>query len=230
VCLDTDVGLRNLDLALGLENRIVYDIVDVVEGRARTRQALIRDRRLSSLYLLPAAQTRDKTSISPAQMVALCAELASEFDYVLIDCPAGIEHGFRNAIAPADQVLIVTTPEMSAVRDADRIIGLLHAAEKADPQLIVNRLSPAMARNGEMMNVDDVVEVLRIDLLGVVPDDDSIITAMNSGEPVALEARTAAGKAFVRIAQRLLGYPVPLVTFAESPSLLQRSFNLFQHS
>ncbi len=229
VCVDSDVGLRNLDLAFGLENRIVYDIMDVIEGRARPRQALIRDKRLPELYLLPAPQTRDKSSISPAQMIALGEELRQEYDFVLIDCPAGIEQGFRNAIAPADEILLVTTPEMSAVRDADRIVGLLHAAEKPPPLLILNRLSPALTRRGEMMDIQDVVDVLRVDLVGIVPEDESIITSMNNGEPVSLEGRTPAGKAFIRIAQRLLGYQVPFPTFEESSGFLQRFKSILQH-
>ncbi len=229
VCVDSDVGLRNLDLAFGLENRIVYDIMDVVEGRAQPRQALIRDKRLPELFLLPAPQTRDKSAISPAQMVALCEELRQEYDFVLIDCPAGIEHGFRNAIAPADEILVVTTPEMSAVRDADRIIGLLHAAEKPPPLLILNRMCLAMAKRGDMMDIQDVVDVLRIHLVGIVPEDESIITAMNNGEPVSLEGRTPSGKAFIRVAQRLLGYEVPFPSFEESPGILQRFKSLLQH-
>ncbi len=229
VCVDSDVGLRNLDLAFGLENRIVYDIMDVIEGRAEPRQALIRDKRLPELFLMPAPQTRDKSAISPAQMVALCEELRQEYDFVLIDCPAGIEHGFRNAIAPADEILLVTTPEMSAVRDADRIIGLLHAAEKAPPLLILNRLCLALTRRGDMMDIQDVVDVLRINLVGIVPEDESIITAMNNGEPVSLEGRTPSGKAFIRIAQRLLGYEVPFPSFEEPSGLFQRFKGLLQH-
>ncbi len=229
VCLDSDVGLRNLDLAFGMENRIMYDIMDVIEGRTHPRQALIRDKRLPQMYLLPAPQTRDKSAISPAQMVSLCEELRQEFDFVLIDCPAGIEHGFRNAVAPADEILLVTTPEMSAVRDADRIVGLLHASEKPAPLLILNRLSPGLTRRGEMMDIQDVVDVLRVDLVGIVPEDESIIMAMNSGEPVALEGKTPSGKAFIRISQRLLGYEVPFPTFEEPIGFFQRFKSLLQH-
>jgi septum site-determining protein MinD len=170
--IDADIGLRNLDIVMGLENRVVYDLVDVVEGRCRLRQALIRDKRLPELYLLPAAQTRDKSAVSPSDMVRLCDELRTELDYILIDSPAGIERGFRNAVAPADAVLIVTNPEISAVRDADRIIGLIEAEEKGPARLIINRTKPEMVKRGEMLNTDDVLGILGIELIGIVPDDE----------------------------------------------------------
>jgi septum site-determining protein MinD len=209
VCLDADIGLRNLDVVMGLENRIVYDLVDVIEGRCKLRQALIKDKRLADLYLLPAAQTRDKTAVSPQDMVRLVDEMRAEFDWVLIDSPAGIERGFRNAIAPADVVLIVTNPEVSAVRDADRIIGLIEAEEKGPPKLIVNRMKPEMVRRGEMLGTDDILDVLAIELVGIVPEDDSIVVASNQGSPAALDSRSRAGKAFRQIAQRLTGEQVP---------------------
>lgn len=209
VLVDADIGLRNLDIVLGLENRIVYDIVDVVEGRCRLRQALIRDKRLSNLALIPAAQTRDKEAVSPEQMRELCDELRQQFDFVLIDSPAGIERGFRNAIAGADEVLVVTNPEVSAVRDADRIVGLVEAAELPPPRLIVNRIDPELVRRGDMLSVDDVLEILAIPLIGVVPADESIVTATNRGEPVALDPQSRAGQAFRDIAARLLGEDVP---------------------
>ncbi len=227
-CVDTDIGLRNLDVVLGLENRIGYDIVDVVEGRARLRQALIKDKRLPELQMIPAAQTRDKTAVKPEQMVRLANELRKEFDFILIDCPAGIEFGFKNALAPADRVLIVTTPEVSAVRDADRIIGLVEAAEKAPPQLIINRLRPAMVKRGEMLDTSDVLEVLSIDLVGIVPEDESIITSTNRGQPVALEEKTPAGQAYGRIAQRLLGQDIPFGVFQESNNILDRVSRWFR--
>jgi septum site-determining protein MinD len=229
-CVDADIGLRNLDVVMGLENRIVYDLVDVVEGRARLRQALIKDKRLPELQLLPAAQTREKSAVNEKQMIKLCDELKKEFDFVLIDSPAGIELGFKNSIAPADQVLIIVTPEVSAVRDADRVIGLVEASEKPSPKLIINRLRPAMVRRGEMMDTADVLEVLAIELLGIVPEDETIITSTNRGQPVALEDRTAAGAAFTRIAQRLLGEDVPFPVFDDSPGLLDRFTNLFRRS
>lgn len=209
VLLDADIGLRNLDIVLGLENRIVYDIVDVVEGRCRLRQALIRDKRLANLALIPAAQTRDKEAVSPEQMRELCDELRQQFDFILIDSPAGIERGFRNAIAGADEVLVVTNPEVSAVRDADRIVGLVEAAELPPPRLIVNRIDPELVRRGDMLSVDDVLEILAIPLIGVVPADESIVTATNRGEPVALDPQSRAGQAFRDIAARLLGEDVP---------------------
>ena len=221
VCIDGDIGLRNLDVVLGLENRIVYDLVDVVEGRCRVRQAMIRDKRLPELYLIPAAQTRDKTAVSPSDMVRLCDELRPELDWVLIDSPAGIERGFKNAIAAADRVIVMTNPEVSAVRDADRVVGLLEAEEKGPAALIINRVNPAMIRRGEMLSVDDVIDLLAIDLIGIVPEDDGVIVASNRGQPLALDARSKAGQAFQNIARRLLGDQVPFMDL-DSPSLLQR--------
>jgi septum site-determining protein MinD len=228
-CVDADIGLRNLDVVLGLENRIVYDLVDVVEGRARLRQALIKDKRLPELQLLPAAQTRDKSAVNEKQMSKLCDDLKKEFDFVLIDSPAGIERGFKNSIAPADELLIIVTPEVSAVRDADRVIGLAEAHEKPSPKLIINRLRPAMVKRHEMMDTADVLEVLAIELIGIVPEDETIITSTNKGQPVALEDRSAAGAAFTRIAQRLLGEDVPFQVFDESPGLLERFARLFRN-
>jgi septum site-determining protein MinD len=221
-CLDADIGLRNLDVVLGLENRIVYDIVDVVEGRAKIRQALIKDKRLPELCLLPAAQTRDKNAVSEIQMTSVCDSLRSDFDFILIDSPAGIEHGFKTATAPADEVLIVTTPEVSAVRDADRIIGLTESAGKPAPHLIVNRLRPAMVKRGDMLDVSDVLEVLAIELIGIVPEDEMIITSTNRGQPVALEHKSPAGGAFTRIAARLLGEVVPFQVMGESEGIVDR--------
>ncbi|MBU0492985.1 MAG: septum site-determining protein MinD [Chloroflexi bacterium] len=221
VAIDTDIGLRNLDVVMGLENRIVYDLVDVIEQRCRLRQAMIKDKRLADLYLLPAAQTRDKSAVSPEDMLAVCEELRTQFDFVLLDSPAGIETGFRNAVAPADQVLIVTTPEVSAVRDADRIIGLLEADEKYDHQLIINRFKPSMAQRGDMLDTTDVLEILAVKLIGIVPEDEHIIISTNRGEPVTLNSSTPAGQAFRNIAQRIMGEDVPFMVFQE-PSLLQR--------
>lgn len=213
--VDADIGLRNLDVVLGLENRIVYDLVDVVEGRARLRQALIRDKRYPELSLLPAAQTRDKNAVSPDQMAALTNQLAQEFDIVIVDSPAGIEQGFRNAIAGADLVLIVTTPEVSAVRDADRIIGLVEAAELPTPQLILNRIKPAMVRRGDMMSMEDVKDILAIDIIGIVPEDESVVVSTNRGEAVVFDNNSRAGTAFHNIARRLLGENVPLQSLEE---------------
>ena len=180
VLVDTDIGLRNLDVVMGLENRIVYDLVDVIEEKCKLRQALIKDKRFDELFLLPAAQTRDKNAINEEQMKELTKKLKEEFDYVLIDCPAGIEQGFKNAVSGADRAIVVTTAEISAIRDADRIIGLLESAEIKNPELIVNRLRPSMVKKGEMMDVDDIVDLLSIDLIGVVPDDENIITQTNA--------------------------------------------------
>jgi len=209
--VDADIGLRNLDVLLGLENRIVYDLVDVVEGFCRLRQALIRDKRCENLFLLPAAQTRDKTAVSPDQMRALVAELKESFDVVLIDSPAGIEQGFQNAVAGAEEAVVVTTPEVSAVRDADRIIGLLEAQEFHAPRLIINRIRPAMVSRGDMMDINDILEILAIDLVGVVPEDEHIVVSTNRGEPAVLQNSSLAGRAYRNIAARLMGEDVPFL-------------------
>ncbi|MDB5078777.1 MAG: septum site-determining protein MinD [Chloroflexi bacterium] len=229
--VDADIGLRNLDVVLGLENRIVYDLVDVVEGRARLRQALIKDKRHPDLALLPAAQTRDKNAVSPAQMADLVGQLAQDFDFVLVDSPAGIEQGFKNAIAGADLVLIVTTPEVSAVRDADRIIGLVEAAELPTPQLILNRIKPAMVLRGDMMSMDDVRDILAIEIIGIVPEDEQVVISTNRGEAVVFDTVSKAGKAYTNIARRLLGEKVPFQILdvpppAPKPGLWARLFGL----
>ncbi|MFR0822475.1 MAG: septum site-determining protein MinD [Clostridia bacterium] len=203
--VDTDIGLRNLDVVMGLENRIVYDIVDVVEEKCKLRQALIKDKRFNELFLLPAAQTRDKSAVNEEQMRALIDKLKEEFDYILIDCPAGIEQGFKNAIAGADRAIVVTTAEISAIRDADRIIGLLESSDIKNPELVVNRLRPNMVKKGEMMDVEDIVDLLSIDLIGVVPDDEYIITQTNKGEPVVSNHKAPSGKSYMEIARRILG-------------------------
>jgi septum site-determining protein MinD len=210
-CVDGDIGLRNLDVVMGLENRIVYDLVDVIEGRCRLRQAMIRDKRFSELYLIPAAQTRDKSAVSPSDMVRLGDELRSVVDWVLIDSPAGIERGFRYAIAPADQVVVVTNPEVSAVRDADRVIGILEAEEKGSPSLIINRINSKMVKNHDMLSVEDVIDLLAIRLVGVVPEDENIIVGTNRGSPIALEIKSQSGQAFRNIAKRLQGHDVPFL-------------------
>jgi len=211
VLVDTDIGLRNLDVVMGLENRIVYDITDVTGGNCRLKQALIKDKRFENLYLLPAAQTKDKTAVNPAMMVELCEELRDSFDYILIDCPAGIEQGFRNAIAGANKAIVVTTPEVSAVRDADRIIGLLESSDLRNPKLIINRIRPRMVKQGDMMDIDDIVDILAIDLIGVVPEDEKIIVSTNRGEPAVMDAVSQAGEAYRRISQRIRGEDVPLM-------------------
>jgi septum site-determining protein MinD len=211
VCVDADIGLRNLDVILGLENRIVYDLVDVVEGRCRLRQAMIRDKRLPHLFLIPAAQTRDKSSVSPSDMIRLCNELRLEHDWIFIDSPAGIERGFRNAIAPADIMVVITNPEISAVRDADRIIGLIEAEEKGPARLVINRIKPEMVKRQEMLSADDVVELLAVELVGLIPEDEEVITSTNRGIPVALNGKSKAGQAFRNIAQRLNGEDVPFM-------------------
>lgn len=228
VLVDTDIGLRNLDLVLGLENRIVYTLVDVVEENCRLKQALIKDKRFDNLYLLPCAQTREKTAVTPEQMRALTDELRKEFDYVLLDCPAGIEQGFKNAIAGVDRALVVTTPEVSAIRDADRIIGLLEANGISNNSLIVNRIRMDLVKKGEMMSIDDVVDVLAIKLIGAVPDDENIVIATNQGEPLVGREDTPAGRAYANISRRVLGEEVPLMNMDESNSFWKRLRDLFK--
>lgn len=217
VCLvDTDIGLRNLDVVMGLENRIVYDLLHVVEGQCRLRQALIKDKQYGDrLVLLPAPQTREKDAVTPEQMKQLVKELKEDFDFVLLDCPAGIEHGFKNAIAGADSAIVVTTPEIAAVRDADRIIGLLEAEGLYEPQLIINRVRPGMVRRGDMMSISDIDDILAIEILGVVPDDPDIIVSTNKGEPVVTNSRSRSGQAYRNIVRRLLGEDVPLMDLNE---------------
>ncbi|HAH97012.1 MAG TPA: septum site-determining protein MinD [Firmicutes bacterium] len=212
VMVDADIGLRNLDVVMGLENRIVFDLVDVVEQQCRLKQALIKDKRLEGLYLLPAAQTREKDAIQPGQMKALCDELRKEFDYVILDCPAGIEQGFKNAVAGADEAVIVTTPEVSAVRDADRIVGLLQASGITNPKLLINRIRPDMIKKGDMMDVEDVNDILALELLGIIPDDETIIISTNRGEPAVLDQDSHAGEAYRNIVARLEGENVPFMT------------------
>jgi septum site-determining protein MinD len=228
VCVDADIGLRNLDVVLGLENRIVYDLVDVVEGRCRLRQAMIRDKRLPELYLIPAAQTRDKSSVSPSDMVRLADELRTDYDWIFFDSPAGIERGFRNAVAPADVVVVVTNPEVSAVRDADRIIGLIEAEEKGPAQLVVNRIKPEMVRRGDMLAVEDVLELLAVELLGMVPDDEAVLTSSNRGMPVSLNGKSRAGQAFRNIARRLQGEQVPFLSMDDDGGFFGRLMRLMR--
>lgn len=229
VCLiDTDIGLRNLDVVMGLENRIIYDIVDVIEGRCRLNQALIRDKRFDHLSLLPAAQTSDKSAVTIDGMKKIVAELKQEYDYIIIDCPAGIEQGFQNAIAGADRAIVVTNPENSSVRDADRIIGLLEQEDmKEPPRLVINRIRNHMMKSGEMLEVDDIVQLLSIELIGIVVDDEAVIKASNTGEPVALSPTSKASIAYRNIARRILGENVPLQSLEDEKSVLQKFKSLF---
>ena len=219
VCIDADIGLRNLDVVLGLENRIVYDLVDVVEGRCRLRQSMIRDKRLPELYLIPAAQTRDKSAISPSDMVRLCNDLRGECDWIMVDSPAGIERGFHNAIAPADIVVVITNPEVSAVRDADRIIGLVEAEEKGPARLVINRVNPEMVRREEMISPDDIIELLAIELIGIIPEDEAVTLSTNRGFPIALDGKNQAGQAFRNISLRLSGEDVPFLDIQDQGNI-----------
>jgi septum site-determining protein MinD len=225
--VDTDIGLRNLDVVMGLENRIIYDLVDVAEGRCRLEQALVKDKRFDELYLLPAAQTKDKHAVEPEDVKKIVEELKKKYDYVIIDCPAGIEQGFRNAVAGADQAIVVTTPENAAVRDADRIIGLLDKEGIRAPKLVINRTRINMMRSGDMLDIDEICQVLAIDLLGIVPDDEYVIKAANAGEPTVMNPNSKASIAYRNIARRILGDSVPLMALEEKSGILNKVKKLF---
>lgn len=225
--IDTDLGLRNLDVVMGLENLIVYNLVDVIEGNCRLKQALIKDKRYENLYLLPSAQTKDKTAISPGQMKKLTAEMKEEFDYILLDCPAGIEQGFQNAVAGADRAIVVTTPEVSAIRDADRIIGLLEQNGMKQLDLVINRIRMDMVKRGDMMSVDDVTEILSIPLIGAIPDDEHVVIGTNQGEPV-IGLDSKAGQAYLNICKRIMGVEVPFMDLESSAGFLSKLTHLFK--
>lgn len=227
--IDTDLGLRNLDVVMGLENRIVYNLVDVIEGKCRLNQALIKDKRYENLYLLPSAQTKDKSSVTPEQMIKLTSELRREYDFVLLDCPAGIEQGFQNATSGADKALVVTTPEVSAIRDADRIIGLLEAKKIKDIGLIINKIRIEMVKRGDMMSVEDVTEILSADLIGIIPDDEQVVIATNQGEPV-IDMDSFAGQAYRNICRRLNGEEIPFLNLEKSKSFFQKLTQVFHRN
>lgn len=227
VLIDTDIGLRNLDVVMGLENRIVYNLVDVVTGKCRLKQALIKDKRYAGLYLLPSAQTLDKSSVSPDQMIKLTEELKQQFDYVILDCPAGIEQGFQNAVAGANRAIVVTTPEVSAIRDADRIIGLLGTYELSKVELIINKLRLDMIKRGDMMNAEDVVDILSVPLLGTVCDDESVVIATNHGEPLVC-GNSIAGQSYMNIARRITGEDIPIQSLDKERSIWLRFGAIFQ--
>ncbi|CDE89099.1 TPA: septum site-determining protein MinD [Candidatus Gastranaerophilales bacterium HUM_20] len=228
VMIDTDLGLRNLDLLLGLENRIVYTIVDVVEERCKLKQALVKDKKNPNLCLLAAAQTRDKTAVTEEQLKDICEKLKKDFDFILVDCPAGIEQGFQNAVAGASEAIVVTTPEMSAVRDADRIIGLLEAKEEIKSyKLLLNRVRPNLIKSNDMMSVDDVVEILSADLVGIIPEDTGIITSTNKGEPIVNDEKSLAGQAYNNVARRIIGEDVPFLNLEEPKGVMAKMKKFF---
>ena len=228
VMIDTDLGLRNLDLLLGLENRIVYTIVDVVEERCKLKQALVKDKKNPNLCLLAAAQTRDKTAVTEEQLKNICEELKKDFDFILVDCPAGIEQGFQNAVAGASEAIVVTTPEMSAVRDADRIIGLLESKEEIKSyKLLLNRVRPNLIKSNDMMSVEDVVEILSAQLIGIIPEDTGIITSTNKGEPIVNDEKSLAGQAYNNVAKRIIGEDVPFLNLEEDTGLVAKFKKFF---
>lgn len=228
VVVDGDTGLRNLDVLMGLENRIVYTLLDVIEGKCKLKQAIIKDKRFNNLYLLPTAQTRDKNDITTKQMQKLVNELKQDFDYVLIDCPAGIEQGFENAIVGADRAIVVVNPEITSVRDADRVIGKLDAKGLDRHQLIINKLNYVMTKKGDMLDVDDIMETLSIKLIGVVPDDKNITISTNKGEPVVLSSNSRAGNAYINIARRIMGEEVPFMNLNEESGFFRSLVNIFK--
>ncbi|MDZ5783715.1 septum site-determining protein MinD [Marinococcus luteus] len=228
VCLiDTDIGLRNLDVVMGLENRIIYDLVDAAEGRCKVQQALIRDKRFDCLHLLPAAQTKDKSAVNPEQMQEIVETLRPEYDFILIDCPAGIEQGFKNAVSGADKAIVVTTPDTAAVRDADRIIGLLENEDIEPPKLVVNRVRSDLSREGNVLDVEDVVATLAVDLLGMIVDEEHVLKAAHKGEPIAMNPNSRASLGYRNIARRLLGESVPLMAVEEKKSFFSKVKSLF---
>ena len=228
VLIDTDIGLRNLDLLLGLENRIVYTLVDVVEERCKLKQALVKDKKNPNLCLLAAAQTRDKTAVTAEQLKEICEELQEDYDFILVDCPAGIEHGFQTAISGASEAIVVTTPEMSAVRDADRIIGLLEAKEEIKSyKLLINRVRPNLIKANDMMSVDDVVDILSCNLIGIIPEDTGIITSTNRGEPIVNDENSLAGKAYKNVALRIQGEEVPFLDIDEPHNFIDKIKKFF---
>ena len=230
VMIDTDLGLRNLDLLLGLENRIVYTIVNVVEKRCKLKQALVKDKKNPNLCLLAAAQTRDKTAVSEEQLKEICEQLQKDYDFILVDCPAGIEQGFQNAVAGASEAIVVTTPEMSAVRDADRIIGLLEAREEIESyKLLINRVRPNLIKSNDMMSVEDVAEILSADLIGIIPEDTGIITSTNKGEPIVNDENSLAGRAYRNVAHRIMGEEVPFLNLEEETSFMTKVKKFFSH-
>ena len=229
VLIDTDIGLRNLDVVMGLENRIVYNLVDVVEGNCRMKQALIKDKRYPNLFLLPSAQTKDKSAVTPGQMQKLVDDLREEFDYILLDCPAGIEQGFKNAITGADRAIVVTTPEVSAIRDADRIVVLLEAEDINKIDLVINRIRMDMVRRGDMMSIEDVTDILGIPIIGAIPDDEEIVISTNQGEPL-VGMNPYAGQAYLNICRRVLGQEVPLMDFERRRGLFTKVAGLLKRA
>lgn len=209
--IDTDTGLRNLDLLLGLENRIMYDLVDVTSGRVPYKKALVRHKKFDTLYLLPTSQIRDKSAVNPEQLVQLCNDMKSDFEFIIIDCPAGIEQGFKTAIAAADTAIVVTMPEIAAVRDADKIIGELGRADKENIKLIVNRIRPQMVEKGDMLDMPDINEILSIECIGQVPDDEYVVTSTNKGEPAITMKDSLAGQAYRNIVGRICGESIPFL-------------------
>ncbi len=227
VAIDADIGLRNLDLVLGLENRIVYDIVHVIEGVVPPEKALVKDKRTKNLYLLPAAQTKDKSAVKPEDLVGIVEELRKNYDFIFIDSPAGIEEGFKTAVTPADMVIVVANPEMASIRDADRVVGLCEAMQKEEPKLIINRIDPKKVARGDMLDVDDVLQVLSLDLLGVVPEDKNMVSYINRGEPAVLFPESLAGKALRNVADRILGKDVPFMELKVSEGFFEKLKKLF---
>jgi len=235
IAVDFDIGLRNLDMILGLENRIVYDVVDVMEGNCNLAQAIIKDKRTTNLHFIPASQTKDKNVLNKEKVETLIEELKKDFDYILVDSPAGIESGFEHSIYLADRALIVTTPEISSVRDADRVIGIIDAkskkaaeGEEVQKHIIVNRIKPELVEKGEMLSIDDVLHILALPLIGVVPDDEDIVKSTNLGEPIVLNENSLVGEAYRRIARRIEGEDVEYLDLKAKKGFLSKLKGLFK--
>ncbi|NIA09815.1 MAG: septum site-determining protein MinD [Nitrospiraceae bacterium] len=225
--IDVDIGLRNLDLILGLENRVVYDIIHVAEGECPAEKALIKDKRTKNLFLLPAAQTKDKSALKPEQLVRIVEDLRDKFDFIFIDSPAGIEEGFKTAVTPADTIIVVVNPEMASIRDADRVVGLCEAMGKPEPKLVVNRLDVKKVEKGDMLDVDDVIQVLGLELLGVIPEDNNMVSYINRGEPAALDQNSLSGQTMRNIANRLIGKDIPFINLKSKNGLIERIKGIF---
>jgi septum site-determining protein MinD len=235
VAIDFDIGLRNLDMILGLENRIVYDVVDVMEGNCNLAQAIIKDKKTQNLHFIPASQTKDKDILDKEKVKKLLTDLKEEFDYVFVDSPAGIESGFEHSIFLADRAIIVTTPEISAVRDADRVIGIIDAksqkainGEEVEKHIVINRIKPELVEKGDMLSVEDVLHILSLPLIGVVPDTEDIVSSTNLGEPIVHNEKSLAGEAFRRIAKRIKGEDAPLLDLKENKGFFAKLKGIFK--
>jgi len=235
IAVDFDIGLRNLDMILGLENRIVYDVVDIMEGNCNLAQAIIKDKKTNGLHFIPASQTKDKNILDKEKVKKLLEDLKKEFDYVLVDSPAGIESGFEHSIFLADIAIVITTPEISAVRDADRVIGIIDAksqkaidGKEVEKHIVINRIKPDLVEKGDMLSIDDVLHILSLPLIGIIPDTEDIVSSTNLGEPIVHNKKSIAGEAFRRIAQRIQGNDIPFIELKKDNGFFSKLKGLFK--